>query len=147
MFPLKHVGDHYSPTKIPFTGRCGLQVNVNSALENFLCFFDTDIVDSIVCVRHTDMQNTTFKVLFWSPGLGLETGSQEDIYMTLGISILMEMIQKLTHKSYFSKDAFHETPIFGQSTILERLELTTNFVYHTRQLHWTTRNLQNQHNT
>jgi hypothetical protein len=38
--------------------------------------------------------------------------SQEEIYLTLG---LMGIIQEPTYKSYFPKDAFLETSIFGQT--------------------------------
>jgi hypothetical protein len=41
----------------------------------------------------------------------------------------MQIIQKPTHKSYFSKDAFLETPLFKHAVVLDMLELLTKFLY------------------
>jgi hypothetical protein len=58
-----------------------------------------------------------FRVRNWKPI------TWEEIYMMSGLFMLMGIIQK----SYFYKGAFLETPIFGQTMTLGRMELVTKF--------------------
>ena len=53
----------------------------------------------------------------------------EEIYVFMGLLMLMGIVQKPTLKSYFSKDGFLETPIFFQVMSRDRFELIMGFLH------------------
>jgi hypothetical protein len=114
--------------KIPFTGPSGAQKDFVSVLDTFLLFFDEEVIAVIVaetnkCAEQY-IQKCTLKprsrVRKWEPVTG------EEIYVALGLMMLMGIVETPTIKSYFSKDPFLETPIFYQTMTQDRFELITH---------------------
>lgn len=52
----------------------------------------------------------------------------DEIYVFLGLIMLISIVQKVTVKYYFSRDAFVETPIFPQAMTHNRFELIMKFL-------------------
>jgi hypothetical protein len=73
------------------------------------------------------IQSTMWKprsrVKSWTPV------NNDEIYVCLGIIMLMGIIQKPTLKSSFSKNPILETPIFGRTMTQDRFELITEFFH------------------
>jgi hypothetical protein len=109
-------------TRLPFTGTSGLQKPVNNVMMRFLLFVDKEVIDFIVQETNryavTVVQSCTLKprsqVKNWQPVTG------EEICAPLGIYVLMSIMQKPSMKSYISRDAFTETPIFNQMVLQDR---------------------------
>jgi hypothetical protein len=112
--------------KIPFTGQSGAQKDFVSV---FLLFFGEEVIAVIVETNkyvEQYIQKCTLKprshVRKWEPVTG------EEIYVALGLMMLMGIVQMPTLKSYLSKDPFLETPIFYQTMTQDRFELITKFL-------------------
>ena len=121
----------YHGRKIPFSGQSGPQKHFDSVLDSFLLFFDEDIINTIVTEtnRYAEqyIESCTLKprsrVRNWEPVTG------DEIYVVLGLLMLMGIIQKPTLKSYFSRDAFLESPIFPQTMKQDQFELIMKFIH------------------
>jgi hypothetical protein len=117
--------------KIPFTGQSGAQKDCVSVLDTFLLFFDEEVIAVIVAdtnkYAEQYIQKCTLKprsrVRMWEPVTG------EEIYVALGLMMLMGIVEMPTIKSYISKDPFLETPIFYQTMTQDRFELITKFLH------------------
>jgi hypothetical protein len=116
----------YRGQKIPFTGQCRPQKNVESVL-----FFGKHIYDHTVAETNRYAayytQSTVLKprshMRSWQPV------TSDEIYVVLRLMMLMGIVQKSALKSYFSRDAVLETPIFPQTIIHHRFELTMKFLH------------------
>jgi hypothetical protein len=54
--------------------------------------------------------------------------TSDEIFVVRRLTMSMGVVQTCTLKSYFSRDAVVETPIFPQTTTLDRFELITKFL-------------------
>jgi len=55
--------------------------------------------------------------------------TKDEMYVVLALFMLMGIIQKRTHRSYFSKNFILTTPIFGSITSMNRFESICNFMH------------------
>jgi hypothetical protein len=55
--------------------------------------------------------------------------TSDEIYVVLGLIMLMGIVQKCTLKPYSSRDAFVETLIFPQTMTHDRFELIVEFLH------------------
>jgi hypothetical protein len=93
-------------------------------------FFDEEIITLIVqeTNRYAEKftQVCTLKprscIMNWEPVMG------DEIYVVLCLMMLMGIVQRTTMKSYFSGDAFLESPIFPQSMSQNQFELILKFL-------------------
>jgi hypothetical protein len=113
------------------------QKNVESVLEVSELVFDQHIIDHTVAKtnRYTEYctQSTVLKhrshMRSWQPV------TSDEIYVVLGIIMLMGIVQKPMLKSYFSRNAFVETLVFPQTMTHDRYELIMKFLHFETTIH------------
>jgi hypothetical protein len=98
------------------TGQSGRQKIVNSLLDSFYCLIKSWL--TLLCVEQTERTCAhiescveTKVTCQWQS----VTADEIQVYRTLGIIMLMGVVQKLIMKSYFSRDPVIETPVFSQA--------------------------------
>ncbi|XP_046402046.1 piggyBac transposable element-derived protein 4-like [Ischnura elegans] len=130
-FSWNRVGNTYRPSKIPFVGQSGPQKLVDNILDSFLQIFDSEVID-LMCSetnRYAQQFIAKSKPTPHSRINNWRDVTREEMYIMLGIFILMGIIQKPSVKSYFTKDPFLETPIFSQMMSLDRFQLISKFLH------------------
>jgi hypothetical protein len=113
----RDINAEYRAQRIPFSGQHGPQKIVDSVLNTFLLFIDEKIITLIVeetnIYAEKFIQGCTLKPRLCIRNSEPVTG--DEIYVVLDLMMLIDIVQKPTLKSYFSRDAFLESPIFPQS--------------------------------
>lgn len=116
--------------KFPFLGQTGNQKSVTDILHSFLLYFDKEVIGKIVMetnkyaeqtIQSNSILSRTMKN--WKPV------DEAEIYVLLGIYMLMGIVQKPSIRSYYCKDPFIETPIFSKIMKKERYDLICKFLH------------------
>jgi hypothetical protein len=128
--------DSYDTVREQFCGNSGPQnsaVNVKDILSVFLLFFSADLIQNIVTETNRYAEQFlnsrgrlfTFRSLCrqWTPV------TEDEVYVMLGLYLLMGIIQKPTLRSYFSRKRILSTPGFGDIISRDRFELITKFLH------------------
>jgi hypothetical protein len=120
---------HTGGRKFLLLNNVGLR-KILSVLEAFM-FFDQHIIDHIVaetkgyadyCIQNSVLEPRSC-IRSWQPL------TSDKIYVVLGLTMLMDIVQKPTLKLYFSTNAFIETLIFPHTMTSDRFELIMKFLH------------------
>jgi hypothetical protein len=101
------VDESYTTNRIPLTGLSGSKKSTSTQIDSFLLFSDTELVDMIAeeTNKYADqkIQSATWKpqsrVKSWTPV------NSDEIYVYLGMIMLMGIIQKPTLKKLFQQES------------------------------------------
>jgi hypothetical protein len=128
--------ENYNGQRVFFSANSGPQnsaVNVQDILSVFLLFFSRDIVHKIVLETNRYAEqfiNSRGRLFpFRSPARQWRPVTESEIYVMLGLFLLMGIIQKPTLRSYFSRKRILSTPGFGDVISRDRFELIMKFLH------------------
>jgi hypothetical protein len=128
--------DNYHVQHELFSGHSGPQnsaVNMQDIVSVFLLFFSRDIVHIIFIEtnRYAKQFINSRGRLFTFRSLVRKWTrvTENEIYVVLGLYLLMGIIQKPTLRSYFSRRRILSTPGFGDVISRERFELIMKFLH------------------
>ncbi|KAG8235677.1 hypothetical protein J437_LFUL015735 [Ladona fulva] len=119
------------PEKNPFSGKCGPSVDIANVLESFTNIFDRDLIEKIVLETNRYacnylQSNTLFsrsRLNYWK---AVDVG---EVYVYLGLIMLMGIVRKPTIRSYFSRNPLLETEIFSRMMSQDRFESISKFLH------------------
>lgn len=125
--------ENYQGQREIFLENCGPQIHKDTILDTFLFFFDQTIVDIIVnetnkyASQEMNKQGWVFarfsRLWKWTPC------NSDEIYVLIGMYMLMSIICKPTIRSYFSRNPLLQTDIFPSTMSSERFELLSRFLH------------------
>lgn len=122
--------DCISERKFPFLSQAGNQKTIRNILDSFLIFFDEDVVGKIVTETNRYAEQTMQSCSISSRIMrNWKSVDDAEIYVTLGVFMLMGIVRKPSIRSYYSKEAFIETPIFSRIMKKERYDLISRFLH------------------
>jgi hypothetical protein len=128
--------DNYNGQRVLFSANSGPQnsaVNIQDTVSVFLLFFSRDIVLKIVVEtnRYAEQFINSRGSLFTfrSPVRQWRPVMENEIYVVLGLFLLMGIIQKPTLQTYFSRRRILITPGFGEVISRDRFELIMKFLH------------------
>jgi hypothetical protein len=126
--------DSYKGQRENFTGSVGPQgpaKHVTDIVDTFELFFSKELVNTIV--RETNRYAEQFlrgrELAVRSTARAWKPVTEGDIYIVLGLFMLMGIVQKPTLRSYFSTKRVISTPGFKDVITRERLEIICKFLH------------------
>lgn len=128
--------DNYCGKRELFSGNSGPQhssANVLELVSVFLLFFSKDLVNKIVVEtnRYAEQFMNSRGRLFSCRSLARQWTpvTENEIYVVLGLFLLMGIIQKPTVRTYFSRKRILSTPGFGDVISRNRFQLIMKFLH------------------
>jgi hypothetical protein len=127
----QNVDDFYVPNKFMFSSVCGAKKSATSSSEAFLLFFDDEMLEMIVAEtnRYADQK---IRSQSWKPCSRVNSWvpvDKNEIYVYLGLIMLMGIVQKPSIKACFSKNPILDTPVFSQTMSQDCFELVSKFMH------------------
>jgi hypothetical protein len=127
----QNVHDFYVPNKSTFSSVCGPKKSAASPSEAFLLFIDDQILE--MTVAETDRYaNQKILLQSWKPCSHVNSWmpvDKNEIYVYLGLIMLMRIVQKPSIKAHFSKYPILDTPIFSQTMSQDHFQLVSKFTH------------------
>ena len=127
--------ENYKGQREHFLGSSGPQndaKNENIAVKIFKLFFADELIELIVRETNTYAQQKIgakgvlsfrSRMREWKPV------TKDELFVILGLFMLMRIVQKPTLRSYFFKNSILSTPIFGKVISMDRFESICNFMH------------------
>jgi hypothetical protein len=112
-------------------GPQGAAKEVTEIVDVFELFFNNELVDTIVeeTNRYAEHFLQGHKLSSRSVARAWKPMTQGEIYVVLGLFMLMDIIKKPTLRSYFTTKSVISTPGFGDIITRDRLELICTFLH------------------
>ncbi|XP_063219730.1 piggyBac transposable element-derived protein 4 [Bacillus rossius redtenbacheri] len=117
-----------SPPRYPFTGKPGVNVNVNvddNFLRYFLLFFDNDLAELIA----TEMNRFASQYIQTHPQTKWKPTNKEEIYVFLALVVAQSIVKKPTYQMYWAKNPIFDTPFFRKTMPFRRFVQLKQFLH------------------
>lgn len=123
----------YQPKRETFTGNSGPKIASDNILDIFEYFFDRELLGKIAENTNLYAEQERAKRGFIFKRFSREWNwvpvTVEELYIVLGMMLLMGIVQKPSLRAYYSKNPLLDSPIFPATMSLERLEQILKYLH------------------